>query len=379
MRILLSIVIALGTFVGTARAADKVDFAKQIQPIFVAKCAKCHGEEKALGKLRLHTAEAIGANEDKQLIIAEKPDESEVVQRISLPADDKKRMPKGGDPLAKEEIDLIRAWIEQGAVMTAATDAKPMEEQPAAAAEVPPPPELEGVEEAKPETIAKVEQAGGLVMPLYAGSPLLSVSFPTGRENVNDETTAVLVDLAPQLVWLDLGRTKVTDAGLENVGKLKNLERLHLELTDTTDAGVAKLAGLSRLTYLNLYGTKVTDKVFDDLKELAHLEKLFLWQAPVSYDAAKTFAASLPGREVNLGWDHPGVVKERLTKELERVTKQKEESTKRAADLEKELAAAKAEQESATKREEEIKKELDGLDKPKQEATTEEKTEEKKS
>ena len=36
-----------------------------------------------------------------------------------LPADDKKRMPKGGDPLAKEKIELIARWIKEGAVLPA--------------------------------------------------------------------------------------------------------------------------------------------------------------------------------------------------------------------------------------------------------------------
>ena len=53
----------------------------------------------------------------KELITAGKPEESELYKRLTLPADDKKRMPKGGEPLAKDKIDLIGRWIKEGAVL----------------------------------------------------------------------------------------------------------------------------------------------------------------------------------------------------------------------------------------------------------------------
>ena len=43
---------------GPVRAEDKVDFAKQIQPILRQNCVKCHGPEKQKGKLRLDSKEA---------------------------------------------------------------------------------------------------------------------------------------------------------------------------------------------------------------------------------------------------------------------------------------------------------------------------------
>ena len=104
-----------------AQGDDKIDFATQIQPILAAKCAGCHGAEKAAGKLRLDSADQITAFEEKDhLLVAGKPDESELYQRLVLPADDKKRMPKGADPLPEAEIALIKTWIEQGAVLAAA-------------------------------------------------------------------------------------------------------------------------------------------------------------------------------------------------------------------------------------------------------------------
>src|SRR5580765_3798646 len=39
-------------------AENKVDFSKDIKPIFEQNCFKCHGEEKQKGKMRLDSKEA---------------------------------------------------------------------------------------------------------------------------------------------------------------------------------------------------------------------------------------------------------------------------------------------------------------------------------
>src|SRR5215218_3750976 len=102
-----------------APAEDKVDFAKQVLPVLQENCGKCHGEKKAAAKLRVHTAAGLKEkwDADKGLITAGKPEESELYKRLVLPAGDKKRMPKGGDALAKEKIDIIGRWIKEGAIL----------------------------------------------------------------------------------------------------------------------------------------------------------------------------------------------------------------------------------------------------------------------
>ena len=57
-------------------------------------------------------------------------------------------------------------------------------------------------------------------------------------------------------MWLDLGGTAVTDAGLESVGRLAHVVRLDLSRTAVSDAGLAHLGDLAYLESLNLYGTR---------------------------------------------------------------------------------------------------------------------------
>jgi uncharacterized membrane protein len=106
-------------------AEDKVDFTKKIWPIVKEKCVKCHKApykdkrgrlKKPKGGLRLDTAENImKGSEDGKVIVAGKPDKSSFYTLTLLPEDDDDVMPAKGDLLTKEEQELIKKWILQGA------------------------------------------------------------------------------------------------------------------------------------------------------------------------------------------------------------------------------------------------------------------------
>lgn len=366
------------------RGEEKIDFATQIQPIFAAKCAGCHGEKKQAGKLRLDSAEEIGKFEEKDhLLVAGKPEESELYQRLVLPADNKKRMPKGPDPLPEADIALIKKWIEEGAVLAvaaavtapapaeaampaedaakkAAEEAKAAEAALKAADEA----ELAKVTAAAPEAIEKLKAAGASVMPLYGESPLLQVSFARSESPAGDEALAALAGVADQVVWLDLSSAQASGAGWAQLAPLKNLNRLHLEKSTVDDASLAVIAALPRLEYLNLYGTGITDAGLEHLKNAKRLRKLYLWQTKVGYDPAMALQTATPGLEANLGWDHPGVVKVRLTKEHETAKKSAEELQAKAAELQKQFEAANAEKAAAETKLQELDAQLKALEPP---------------
>ena len=192
-------------------AAEAVDFEAKVLPILTERCAKCHGPDKQSAKLRLDSAKAIGEFGKKDLLVAGKPDESELLKRITLPADDKKRMPKGGDPLSAEQIALVREWITQGASLSAPR--RQRKRMPAAArqgrasaaqARRRKIPSLPALPKASADAIAKIEAAGGTVMPLFADSPLLQVSFAQAASPPNDAAVATLAGAGDQIVWLNL-------------------------------------------------------------------------------------------------------------------------------------------------------------------------------
>ncbi|MEX0612661.1 MAG: c-type cytochrome domain-containing protein [Pirellulales bacterium] len=355
----------------TSQAEDKVDFQTQIQPIFAQHCIGCHGEKKASGKMRLHTAAELKKkwDADKELLVAGEPEKSELYQRITLPADDKKRMPQKADPLPKETIELIALWIKQGAVLPEAAapvtpPAEPEKAEATAPAEKPAEVPLPDVAAAPQEAIDALTAASAQVMPLFADSKLLQVSFAHRSEPAGDAEVALLAGVAEQVYTLNLADAKPSDAGLAPLATLKNLSALHLERAAVTDAGLAHVTGLANLQYLNLYGTNITDAGLMHLAGLKHLQRLYLWQTKVSYDAAMAMEKDIPGLLVNLGYDHPVVVKMRLTKELESVKKQAEEAKAEQAKAEQQLEGAKKNAEAVNARLADVEKQLKELEAP---------------
>src|SRR5262249_34909150 len=81
-----------------------------------------------------------------------------------------------------------------------------------------------------------------------------------------DKPSGVLADLTPLegmhlagLTKLDLGFSKVTDAGMIYFKDCKYLRILSLGGTNVTDAGLVHFKGCNSLTELNLWGTQVGD------------------------------------------------------------------------------------------------------------------------
>ena len=349
-----------------------VDYAKQVQPIFMEHCAGCHGKKKGLGKLRLHTPAAIHEKweKDEHLIVKGKPNESELYERLVLPEGHKKLMPKKADPLSKENISLIRQWIEEGAIFPVLADAKPQAEteEPVAKVvaekKVEPLPELPLPEVASVDSAAleKLTAAGAQVAPLFANSSLLQVSFALRGEPATDADLALLANMPEQIYSLNLAKAKVSDEGLAVLTQLKNLTQLHLENSSVTDAALEHLRGSERLQYLNLYGTGVTDAGVKHLEGLKYLRKLYVWQTKVSYDVAQGMEKGTAGLAVDLGFDHPVIARKRVTKQLAQA---KENATESDVDLKKAQAAldkSKKDQEASKKRLDELQKKMDKLD-----------------
>jgi hypothetical protein len=110
-------------FSGPVRAAnlpDKVDFNYHIKPLLSDRCYACHGPDEKARKARLRLDQKEGAFkalEDGQFVI--KPGDlakSEVFRRITTAdPDDLMPPPKSNLSLSRDEVELIRRWIEQGA------------------------------------------------------------------------------------------------------------------------------------------------------------------------------------------------------------------------------------------------------------------------
>jgi len=96
--------------------ARKVDFVKDIQPIFADNCYGCHGAKKQEAAFRLdHKPTALKGGDLGLAIVPGKSGDSLLIHLVAGLREDIGRMPKKSDPLTAEQIGLLRAWIDQGA------------------------------------------------------------------------------------------------------------------------------------------------------------------------------------------------------------------------------------------------------------------------
>jgi hypothetical protein len=129
------LLLALAVLAGTASA---VDYKTEIAPIFRNKCYACHSvTKKVKGKLALDDAEItahIGAGKN---IIPGEAMKSTMFINCTLPDDDADVMPPDGkNRLTQPELDLLKAWITEGASLTGG-GAAPAPAAPAAATTMP--------------------------------------------------------------------------------------------------------------------------------------------------------------------------------------------------------------------------------------------------
>jgi len=126
------VTVGFGVSVGLAELGDAsklppaagkagLTYEKDIKPLVETSCLKCHSGKRPKSKYRMESlAEIIkGGSSDEAAIIPGKSDKSPLVHYVSdlveememPPVDKREDYPK----LTKEQIGLIRAWIDQGA------------------------------------------------------------------------------------------------------------------------------------------------------------------------------------------------------------------------------------------------------------------------
>jgi len=98
-----------------------VDFVKEVYPIFKESCISCHGPEKQKGKYRMDTREAAFKDTDYgPTIVPGSSEKSSVIHMVAGLVDEMLMPPPSdkpgqSEPLTREQIGILRAWIDQGA------------------------------------------------------------------------------------------------------------------------------------------------------------------------------------------------------------------------------------------------------------------------
>ena len=254
-------------------------YATRIQPVLDANCLSCHSASKIKGGLQLDTyAHLMDGGSGGEVISPGHPEKSVLLTRISLPVDHPKFMPSEGKPLAAKDIDMIKAWIQQGA-SPSSTKLAGLEVRTQHVDD--PIPQVGDYSSLTPQ-IADIERTLGVRLDHLSAKPADGLVLRTidVAQTFGDADLAKLEPFAPYIVDAELGHTKVTDASFATLVKFKHVRAIHLEDTAVSGQDLQKLAALPELRYLNLSSTKVTRQALDQIASIKTLQHVYVFNTP---------------------------------------------------------------------------------------------------
>ncbi len=97
-------------------APSVVDFTRDVEPILAARCHRCHGPKQQKSGLRLdRERDALAGGDSGPALVPGKGATSLLILYVTGRNEDDIVMPPQGELLTPSEIDILRAWIDQGA------------------------------------------------------------------------------------------------------------------------------------------------------------------------------------------------------------------------------------------------------------------------
>lgn len=108
--------LAWGLLLVGASVGAEVSFLRDIGPVLIERCLRCHDETTAKGAYRLDTFEALlkAGDSGHRPVVSGNPDASHLFSLL-VTADAADRMPQKSEPLAPGVVELFRQWILEGA------------------------------------------------------------------------------------------------------------------------------------------------------------------------------------------------------------------------------------------------------------------------
>jgi len=94
---------------------ERIDFVRDVQPIFAAKCYSCHGPDEQEGQLRLDARAIVLKGGVSGPLFEKGRGRDSLLYKSIAGIGDVERMPLDDEPISNEEIATIVRWIDGGA------------------------------------------------------------------------------------------------------------------------------------------------------------------------------------------------------------------------------------------------------------------------
>jgi hypothetical protein len=269
-----------------------------IQPILAQHCAFCHGPDRKMGQLAVHTHEDLMAGGSLgPVVLPDIPQNSELVKRILLPLGDVGHMPpEGKSQLSPLHVTALQWWIKEGASHETNWDDQDIPHEltellPATVAPTNPLNETETPTQLDESLIRSLVDQQVSIQRIRQDTQHLWISFPAIAHQVTDETIEQFSPLSPFIVWLDLSQTQIGPKTLKWIATLPVLTELNLRQTSVTAQDLAPLAQHSSLERLNLSQVSLDDTVVDILLTMPRLKRVYLGGSQISDTGIRRLSA----------------------------------------------------------------------------------------
>ncbi|MCA9120033.1 MAG: PSD1 domain-containing protein [Planctomycetaceae bacterium] len=95
---------------------NRIDFVRDVEPIFSARCYSCHGPDEQEGQLRLDARSIVRRGGISGPLFESGKGKESLLYKFLAGVGDVERMPLDDEPLSGEEVAIIVRWIDEGAV-----------------------------------------------------------------------------------------------------------------------------------------------------------------------------------------------------------------------------------------------------------------------
>jgi hypothetical protein len=238
------------------------------------------------GGLSLISKEGIlKGGESGEVISIGNAHKSIMYEQFLLPITDDKHMPPEGKPqLSKDEIWILKYWIDNG--LDFENYVSNVEKNDTLKRILPnylifnkrvfP--------KADPEDLAQLQSIGFMVNEVYPGSAELHIKYlknEIGKNQLNK-----LKKVKKQLIELDLSNTNVNDGMTGVIASLSNLKILRLDNSKISDGTLKKLKSSKNLEVLNLYNTNISNSGLTKLLTSITPEKIYTAETKIDEQTA---------------------------------------------------------------------------------------------
>lgn len=285
---------------------ESVLFDAAIKPIFKQKCEVCHNDQKTKGQLNMSTvAKLIKGGKNGPIWKAGDVVNSHIIQRSTLPLDDKKHMPpKGKAQLSQDEILLLEDWVKTGAslnkklgeygaqsnivkLVTKINASSSFVKASFATKKYP-------FSAASAKDIEAVNTPFCTVYPLASDASALLVDFYVNKK-FERKALENLTKVSEQIVGINLAKMPFKDVDIVLLTKFPNVEMLNLNFTEINGSGLEQLVACQNLKSLSISGNSIPyENIRSTVAKMPSLKQVFIWNTTLKVDQIANLKKQFP-------------------------------------------------------------------------------------